>query len=210
MGVRLLEKADQAAAADVLGSAFAGDPLLTWACGARERAGMHASALMTTSLWSQARSAFGCFDGERLRAVALYQRPTDKVSFLQALRAGLWRWPFRAGPRGTYRILYTFGVAERFKETLLKGEPHYYLDTLGVHADFARRGHGPRLLLDSLARLRAERSAPCFLLTHVPSNILLYRRLGFEVIGECPVPKTPITFWGMRLPGLAAAAISSR
>jgi len=200
MSVRLLEKADQAAAVAVLSSAFAADPLLVWSCGARERSGMHASALMTTALWTEARSAFGSFDGQRLRAVALYQRPADKMGLLRALRAGLWRWPFRAGPLGTYRILYTFGVAERFKVSLLRDEPHYYLDTLGVHADFARRGLGPQLLLDSLAQLRAERPAPCFLLTHLPRNVTLYRRLGFEVVGECAVPKTPITFWGMRLP----------
>ena len=198
MSVRLLEKADQPAAAEVLSSAFAGDPLLVWSCGQRERSGMHASALTTTALWIKARSAFGCFDGERVRAVALYQRPHEKVGLFRALQAGLWRWPFRAGPVGTQRILYTFGVADRFKASLLNGEPHYYLDTLGVHADFARRGHGPRLLLDSLAQLRAQQPAPCFLLTHLPHNVALYQRLGFEVIGECAVPKTPITFWGMR------------
>jgi ribosomal protein S18 acetylase RimI-like enzyme len=198
MNVRLLERADLASAAEVLTSAFSGDPLLVWACGARERAGMHASAQMTTALWTRARSAYGYFERDRLVAVALYQKPGAKVSAFAALRAGLWRWPLRAGVEGTRRILYTFGVAERFKSDVLKGEPHFYLDTLGVERESARRGLGPHLVLDSLRRLRQIEPKPCFLLTHLPSNITLYRRLGFEVIGECPVPNTPITFWGMR------------
>ena len=198
MSVRRLEMSDIADSAAVLASAFSGDPLLVWSCGARERAGMHASALMTSALWTRARSAFGYFESGRLVASALYQTPGAHVSVLGALRAGLWRLPLCAGPVGTQRILYTFGVADRFKASLLGGEPHFYLDTLGVHAGSARRGVGPRLLLESLAKLRQLRPAPCFLLTHLPSNVTLYRRLGFEVIGECAVPKTPITFWGMR------------
>ncbi len=200
MGVRLLEAKDLPRAAEVLTSAFADDPLMVWTCGARQRAGLHASAQMTTSLWTRARSAFGYFEGERLVAVALYQKPDAHVSLLGALRAGLWRWPFRAGPRGTYRIIYTFGVVDRFKAELLAGRPCFYLDTLGVEREHARRGLGPKLVLESLTQLREERALPCFLFTHVEANVALYRRLGFEVIGECRVSKTPLTFWGMLAP----------
>jgi ribosomal protein S18 acetylase RimI-like enzyme len=198
MNVRLLEQADIADSARVLASAFAGDPLLVWSCGKHEGAGMHASALMTSTLWTRARSAYGYFEEGRLVASALYQKPGVKVSVFGAIGAGLWRMALRAGPAGTRRILYTFAVADEFKASLLGSEPHFYLDTLGVHADRARRGIGPRLLFESLRDLRREAAQPCFLLTHLPSNVLLYQRLGFEVIGECPVRKTPITFWGMR------------
>jgi len=197
MSVRLLERGDIAAAVDVLTSAFSGDPLLVWAFGARERLGMRASSRMTVTLWTRARSAYGYFENDRLVAVALYQKPGDHVTVLRALRAGLWRMPLVSVP-GTRRILYTFGVADDFKASLLRGEAHFYLDTLGVHQSAARRGLGPRLLLESLADLRAQTPAPCFLLTHVLHNATLYARLGFETVGECPVPKTPITFWGMR------------
>jgi len=205
MSVRLLEPSDIDAAVDVLTSAFSGDPLLVWSCGARERAGMRASARMTTTLWTRARSAYGHFEGERLVGVALFQKPGHEVSVLRALGAGLWRLPLRAGPLGTRRILYTFGVAVRFKASLLAGAPHFYLDTLGVHRDAARRGIGPRLLLESLSDLRRHDSRPCFLLTHLPRNVTLYGRLGFEVLGECAVPKTPITFWGMRQSAMMSA-----
>jgi len=198
MPIRLLEPRDIAAAVDVLSSAFAGDPLLVWACGARERAGMRASCRMTSTLWTKARSAYGYFEGERLIAVALYKNPGKQVSTWRALRAGFWRVPLAAGPRAAARIIGAFGHADAYKESLLNGAPHFYLDTLGVERSAAGRGIGPRLLLESLADLRRSAPLPCFLFTHLVKNVELYRRLGFELLGECPVPNSPITFWAMR------------
>lgn len=198
MSTRLLEKSDIDAAVEVLVSAFSGDPLLVWACGAREREGMAASCRMNCVLWTQTRSAYGFFEAGRLAAVALFHMPGEQVSVWRSLRAGFWRMPFAAGLVGTQRIVHTFGVADQFKASLLAGEPHFYLDTLGVHRSLARRGIGPRLLLESLADLQRRDAEPCFLFTHLQSNMTLYQRLGFELIGECAVPKTPITFWGMR------------
>lgn len=206
MSARLLQKSDEDAAVDVLASAFAGDPLLVWACGAREGAGMRASCRMNVVLWTRARSAYGWFESERLIAVALYQRSREHVSTWRALRAGFWRMPFAAGLVATQRIIHTFAVADEFKASLLGKQPYFYLDTLGVQRSAARRGVGPRLLLDSLADLRQRASLPCFLLTHLADNVKLYQRLGFAVIGQCAVPKTPITFWGMlQLPGAASS-----
>ena len=198
MSTRLLQPSDVDAAVDVLSSAFAGDPLLVWACGARERAGMRASCRMNITLWTKARSAYGWFERDRLVAVALYQKPREHVSVWRALRAGFWRMPLAAGLVATRRIIHTFGVVDRFKASLLGNKAHFYLDTLGVQHSAARRGLGPRLLLDSLLDLRARAPLPCFLLTHLPDNVKLYQRLGFSVIGQCAVPQTPITFWGMQ------------
>jgi len=198
MITRRLDPTDIDAAVEVLVSAFAGDPLLVWACGARERAGMAASCRMNCVLWTEARTAYGTFDQGRLVAVALYHPPNEHVSTWRSLRAGFWRMPFAAGVVATQRIIETFAVAERFKASLLAGQPHFYLDTLGVHRRVARRGIGPRLLLDSLADLRLQQAEPCFLFTHLPENVTLYQRLDFDLIGECAVPGTPITFWAMR------------
>ena len=198
MSTRLLEASDLPAAVNVLSSAFAADPLLVWACGARERAGMRASCRMTTTLWTNARSAYGYFEDKRLIAVALYQKPDEQVSAWRALRGGFWRVPLAAGPLAAGRIIRAFDQADRYKASLLQGVPHFYLDTLGVERSAAGRGIGPRLLLESLAELRRSAPHPCFLFTHLPKNVTLYRRLGFELLGECPVPRSPITFWGMR------------
>jgi ribosomal protein S18 acetylase RimI-like enzyme len=198
MILRALDAGDSDAAVDVLTSAFAGDLLLVWACGARERQGMRSSCRMTIALSTEARAAYGYFDGTRLLAVALYQRAGRVPSAWQSLRAGFWRVPFQAGPRAALRIVRAFGHADAFKAKLIGSEPHLYLDTLGVHRDSAGRGVGQTLLKASLARLREEAAEPCFLLTHQRHNQSLYRRHGFETVGECKVPDSPITFFGMR------------
>ncbi len=198
MTVRALESSDMDAAVGVLVSAFAGDVLLVWACGARERQGMRAACRMTIALSVSARAAYGYFDGERLSSVALYQRSGEAPSVWQSLRAGFWRVPIHAGPRAAHRIARAFALADAFKAELLGGEPHHYLDTLGVHRDAAGRGVGQMLLNASLARLREDAPQPCFLFTHQLHNQRLYGRHGFETVGECPVPESPITFFGMR------------
>ena len=198
MTIRALDIGDREAAVDVLASAFTADFLLVWACGARERQGMRSTCRMTVTLSTAARAAYGYFEGARLVAVALYRRPGQEPSVWQSLRAGFWRVPIQAGPRATHRIVRAFGHADIFKAKLMSKEPHLYLDTLGVHRDAAGRGIGQALLGASLAQLREQIPKPCFLLTHQPHNRRLYQRHGFETIGECPVPDSPITFWGMR------------
>jgi ribosomal protein S18 acetylase RimI-like enzyme len=198
MTVRALERGDLDAAVEVLTSAFAGDELLVWACGVRERQGMRVSCRMTIKLSTAARAAYGYFDGERLISVALYQRSEQLPTAFQSIRAGFWQVPIHAGPRAAMRIMRAFERADAFKARLMGDERYLYLDTLGAHRDAAGRGVGQKLLRASLSRLREETPRSCFLLTHQPHNVRLYQRLGFQVIGECPVPDSPITFWGMR------------
>lgn len=198
MTVRMLETRDADAAVEVLTSAFAGDILLAWACGARERQGMRTSCRMTIALSTAARAAFGYFDGGRLISVALYQRSEQAPTAWQSIRAGFWRVPLYAGPRAASRIMRAFGDADAFKAKLMGDERYFYLDTLGVHGSAAGRGVGQELQRTSLSLLRDEEPRACFLLTHQPHNVGLYQRLGFEVRGECPVTDSPITFWGMR------------
>ncbi|HET7538277.1 MAG TPA: GNAT family N-acetyltransferase [Polyangiaceae bacterium] len=198
MTVRALQSRDLDRAVEVLTSAFAGDVLMVWIGGARERQAMQSSCRMTATLSIAARAAFGYFDGERLVSVALYQRSEQAPTAWQSIRAGFWRVPLYAGPRAARRIIHAFGPADLFKAEMMRSEPHYYLDTLGTHRDAAGRGLGQNLVRTSLSLLRDNQPRPSFLLTHQPHNLRLYQRLGFEVTGECPVPESPITFWGMR------------
>ncbi|MEI9952399.1 MAG: hypothetical protein WDO74_26310 [Pseudomonadota bacterium] len=115
MTVRALESSDMDAVVGVLVSAFAGDVLLVLGV-RRARASGHARRLrMTIALSVSARAAYGYFDGERLSAVALYQRSGEAPSVWQSLRAGFWRVPIHAGPRAAHRIARAFAHAGRFQ-----------------------------------------------------------------------------------------------
>ena len=74
---------------------------------------------------------------------------------------------------------------------------HWYLAFLGVDPDAQGRGIAGQILAPMLDRLDRERFRP-FLETAQPRNVSYYRRYGFEVAGEMPVPSSEIVFWGMR------------
>jgi ribosomal protein S18 acetylase RimI-like enzyme len=65
-------------------------------------------------------------------------------------------------------------------------EPHFYLFTLGTHADHQSRGLGRRVLEPVLALCDAQGSA-AYLESSNSRNLPFYERHGFEVMGEIDV-----------------------
>jgi len=190
---RELQSGDLDDAVRVLSAAFAGDPLMRWCCGAREALAAPVAFRVTLGQLILARSTFGAFVGGRLVGVAMYQTPDAGFTLRAALASGLWRLPAAAGPLGTARLLGQVALTERFKRRLLANEKYLYLDTLGVHPDYAGRGIGSELARTSLAVL-AKPGRRCVLLTHLERNLKLYERLGFDLIGEYRLPFSPIHF----------------
>jgi ribosomal protein S18 acetylase RimI-like enzyme len=83
---------------------------------------------------------------------------------------------------------------------------HFYLSAVGV--DPARQGQGIGTALIRPVLLRADATAtPAYLETAVARNVLLYERLGFDVVEELDLPDTDIHGWLMlRAPTVAAVA----
>lgn len=69
-------------------------------------------------------------------------------------------------------------------------EPHWYLAMIGVDPKHQGQGVGAALMRHALARCDREH-AVAYLETANPRNIPLYRRFGFEVIGEIQVGAAP-------------------
>jgi ribosomal protein S18 acetylase RimI-like enzyme len=65
-------------------------------------------------------------------------------------------------------------------------EPHFYLFTLGTHAEHQCRGLGGRVLAPVLERCDAQ-GLPAYLESSNPRNLGFYERHGFEVTGEIAV-----------------------
>ena len=59
-------------------------------------------------------------------------------------------------------------------------EPHWYLEGLGTHPDWQRRGVASAVLAPILQRCDDE-GLPAYLETQKESNVPFYRRHGFEV-----------------------------
>lgn len=73
---------------------------------------------------------------------------------------------------------------------------HYYLWFLGVEPEHQGRGLGSELLRSLIARADAE-AMPCYLETDLERNVALYRRHGFEVLGESIVAGMDARMWFM-------------
>jgi GNAT superfamily N-acetyltransferase len=74
-------------------------------------------------------------------------------------------------------------------------EPHYYLAILGVDPAHQGRGLGVTVCAPILARCDETRTL-CWLESTNPKNHAFYRRLGFTVAAETPIPDGPtLTFF---------------
>jgi ribosomal protein S18 acetylase RimI-like enzyme len=103
---------------------------------------------------------------------------------------------------GSYRRLRTISRAvdaldERRREHV--PDPHFYLSAVGV--DPARQGQGIGSALMRPVLDQADvTGTPAYLETAVARNVLLYERLGFDVVEEMTLPGTDIHGWLMRRP----------
>jgi ribosomal protein S18 acetylase RimI-like enzyme len=75
-------------------------------------------------------------------------------------------------------------------------QPHFYLSALGVEPERQGGGIGTALLGPVLQRADAQR-AVAYLETATARNVLLYERLGFDVVEELTLPGTDVHGWLM-------------
>ena len=75
-------------------------------------------------------------------------------------------------------------------------EPHWYLQMVGTHPDWQRRGIGSRLINEGLSWARRD-GLGVYLETETAENVVYYRHLGFEVRSEWDVAEGGPHMWGM-------------
>ena len=78
---------------------------------------------------------------------------------------------------------------------------HFYLSALGVEPDQQGEGIGTALMKPVLDRCRRD-GIPAYLETATARNVLLYERLGFDVVEELTLPDTDVHGWLMLRPGV--------
>jgi ribosomal protein S18 acetylase RimI-like enzyme len=100
-----------------------------------------------------------------------------------------------AGWRRLRLVADALGTLERRRHHHVP-RPHYYLSALGVEPERQGEGIGSALLrpvLDSCD----ERRIPAYLETATARNVLLYERLGFDVVEELTLPRSDVHGWLM-------------
>lgn len=111
---------------------------------------------------------------------------------------------------GTLRFVPIFGrhllralrTDDGISQHLPTGEGWMYLKMAGVHPEHQGKGLGGRMIRSGLAEA-ARLGVPSVLETATPSNVGLYQRLGYEIIGEWDVAGGGPHFWTMITTDLA-------
>lgn len=118
------------------------------------------------------------------------------VTLWRLLRSGrsLLGAVLRMPPRQLYRFLAVMKRVDALHGRTMK-QPHWYLWLLGVAPAHQGRGIGSSLLRPLLARAD-ETGLPCYLETQTEGNVAFYRRRGFAVLREMPLPYG-IKIWTM-------------
>jgi GNAT superfamily N-acetyltransferase len=75
-------------------------------------------------------------------------------------------------------------------------EDHWYLQLVGTHPDWQRRGIGSRLINEGIEWARHE-GLGVYLETETIENVAYYRHLGFDVRSEWDVAAGGPHMWGM-------------
>lgn len=121
--------------------------------------------------------------------------------------AGLRMLPSLARLAGGYGRLRTISIVVEALEARRSHHvpgPHFYLSALGVDAARQGQGIGSALVQPVLERADAD-GTPAYLETAVARNVLLYERLGFDVVEEVTLPATDIRGWLMLRPPAQAS-----
>ena len=189
--VRRATKDDVTAMAAQLAQTFFDDPVTShiFRNEARREPGLR--AYFSTQMKADYLPFGGCYTTEGYSGAAIWA-PAGK--------------PLQAGLSGILTMLPVLPyVATNLRTTLRllalveskhPRQPHWYLASLGTAVDKQGKGVGSALMRPVLAHCDAE-GLPCYLESSKERNVPFYRRHGFEVVEEVPLPGDGPTLWTM-------------
>jgi ribosomal protein S18 acetylase RimI-like enzyme len=185
-----------ARAAAILADAFSTDPVVTWFLRADAQRQAALSGLFTWMVEVRAANAGSVSVSPGGEAAAIWLRPDDEPrdTVLGLLRdltgfVGLTGW------RRLPRALAVKSTLERMHPKA----PHRYLLAIGCRQDCQGKGHGGRLLAQTLHAVDAQ-GAAAYLESSNRANIPLYQRHGFDVMDEVRIGAHGPLIWPMWRP----------
>ncbi len=189
--VRRATKDDVTAMAAQLARTFLDDPVTShiFRNEARREAGLR--AFFGTQMRADYLPFGGCYTTEGYSGSAIWA-PAGKPlqTGLSGILTLLPVLPYVAtNMRTTLRLL-------ALMESKHPHQPHWYLATLGTAVEQQGKGVGSALMRPVLDHCDAE-GIPCYLESSKERNVPFYRRHGFEVVEEVPLPGDGPMLWTM-------------
>jgi ribosomal protein S18 acetylase RimI-like enzyme len=189
--VRRATKGDVTAMAAQLARTFLDDPVASHIFRNEARREVGLRAFFRTQMRADYLPFGGCYTTEGYSGSAIWA-PAGK--------------PMQTGLSGIFTLLPVLPyVASNLRATLRllalveakhPRQPHWYLASLGTAVEQQGKGVGTALLRPVLAHCDAE-GIPCYLESSKERNVPFYRRHGFEVVEEVPLPGDGPMLWTM-------------
>ena len=189
--VRLAAVDERERLAEALTAAFFDDPVMTWILSDPIRRPRRLAAMFAVLLKGHYLPLQTVWTTPDIAGGALWAPPGHGVvPITTVIRNGI----------DLLRALGTQSIramrALTHVEQLHPKDPHWYLGVLGTRPERQGTGVGSALLAPVLARCDDE-GVPAYLESSKESNIAFYRRHGFAVTGEIPLPGGGPTVWPM-------------
>jgi len=176
-----LTRADERAAVAALAAAFASYKLLAALCPNAKRRPRVTEAFCRFLFRSAVRAggAFGTPD--RGAVVCSWPAGREWPSRWDAVRAGGLAFMWRMGWRASLLMTRLEGEFDAARGAHVPG-PHCYVPLLGVRPELQGRGLSRAVLHPVFARADRD-TVPIYLETMTESNVAIYQKLGFELVG---------------------------
>jgi len=181
--------------AEILSSAFAGDPFYTFVFPDPERR-TRLLPWLFNKLLNYANHYGLVFADSKYRGISIWLGPKHtRLLPLGVLRSGLFLFPFKVSHLELKRSIKLAQVSNQLHRQAVS-TPHFYLEAVGVEPLHQGKGLGRALVQAGISRAD-ELHIPSYLETHNPANLGFYQSLGFSIVGsEKPFPSAP-QVWGL-------------
>lgn len=205
-GVRAARRQEIHQLAGVLARAFAHDPFWAFLAGDAPERRQRTQDAWDALLRHASAGLRETYTTEDHAGVALWHPPGHvNPSLLASLRL----LPAMARLAGWRRLRAVSSALQALEERRRRHipQPHFYLSALGVEPDRQGEGIGTALMRPVLDRCDRDRTA-AYLETATARNVLLYERVGFDVVEEIVLPNTDVHGWLMLRPAAGDARTS--
>jgi GNAT superfamily N-acetyltransferase len=198
-GATQLQPAQLGTASEVMGRAFADDPLLQFFMPDDAMRNRYIAWFMGMSVDYGLRWGLVHSTPEQVKGAAVWLRPGETViTPWRMVQVGAVKALWRLGPANLKRMLSSVDHFEKICQRVMT-EPFWYLMSLGVDPVEQGQGVGGQLITPVLAE--ADKTGqPCYLETQKERNLPFYERQGFEVVATGTLPLGGPEYWTMRRP----------